>query len=61
MIFRENYRRQRNLVVKIRKESLREYFSKNCKTIDQTFWKTISPFMSDKHSKKSNIILQEHD
>ena len=59
--FHENYRRQRNLVVKIRKQSLREYFSKNCSIKDKTFWNTISPFMSDKKSKTSNIILHEND
>ena len=59
--FHEDYRRQRNLVVKIRKNSLREYFSKNCNIKDKTFWNTISPFMSDKKSKTPNIILHEDD
>ena len=57
----DEYRRQRNLVSKIRQESLQNYFSKNCDSHDKTFWKTIAPFMTDKHSKSGNIILREND
>ena len=55
-------RRQRNLVVSIRKQSLRNYFSQRCIKKDKTFWKTIFPFMTNKHSKShDNIILKEGD
>ena len=55
-------RRQRNLVVSLRKKSLRNYFSQRCIKKDKTFWKTISPFMTNKHNKSGdNIILKEGD
>ena len=55
-------RRQRNLVASLRKKSLRNYFSQRCIKKDKTFWKTISPFMTNKHNKSGdNIILKEGD
>ena len=55
-------RRQRILVVSLRKKSLRNYFSQRCIKKDKTFWKTISPFMTNKHNKSGdNIILKEGD
>ena len=60
--FWEENRRMRNKVVSIRKQSLKTYFSKNCSKQDKSFWRTVSPFMSDKSSRNgNNIILQEDD
>ena len=57
----EETRRHRNNVAKIRKSSMRIYFEKNCKTHDKQFWRTISPFMSDKKFRNGgNIILNEN-
>ena len=53
--------RHRNNVAKIRKSSMRIYFEKNCKKHDKQFWRTISPFMSDKKFRNGgNIILNEN-
>ena len=55
-------RRQRNNVVKIWKQSLKNYFGNHCKKHDKNFWKVISPFMSDKRYRNGNsIILNEND
>ena len=55
-------RRQRNLVVSLRKQSLRKYFSQRCTKKNKTVWKTISPFMTNKHTRNdNNIILREGD
>ena len=55
--FWEENRRKRNLVVSIRKKSLSEYFSKNCANKDKSFWKTISPFFSNKSVRNGNNII----
>ena len=55
-------RRMRNKVVALRKKSLATYFTKNCSNHDRQFWKTVSPFMTNKSCRNgSNIILQEND
>ena len=60
--FWEENRHMRNKVVSIRKQSLKTYFSKNCSKQDKSFWRTVSPFMSDKASRNGNdIILLEDD
>ena len=56
----EENRRQRNNVVAVRKESLKNYFAKHCAKHDKSFWKTISPFFSNKKQKSNDIILQEN-
>ena len=57
----EENRRHRNNVAKIRKSSMRIYFEKICKKHDKQFWRTISPFMSDKKFRNGgNIILNEY-
>ena len=54
-------RRHRNNFAKIKKSSMRIYFEKNCNKHDKQFWRTISPFMSDKKFRKGgNIILNEN-
>ena len=54
-------RRQQNLVVSLRKQSLRKYFSEKCANKDANFWKTISPYMTNKNSRNgNNIILREN-
>ena len=54
-------RRQGNLVVSLGKQSLRKYFSEKCSKKDKKFWKTISPFMTNKNTRnRNNIILREN-
>ena len=57
----EENRKIRNYVVKIRKMSLKNYFTKHCEKQDKNFWHTISPFMSDKkYRNDGNITLNEN-
>ena len=58
-----NYKKQRNLVVKINNECKREYFDKlNLKTTTKPFWMTCKPYFSNKHSHGgSKITLIEND
>ena len=60
----ELYRRQRNYVPKLKKQSIKHYFFERCsggpKSSD--FWPTIKPFLSSKSAKsKNDIILLETD
>ena len=57
----EENRKMRNYVVKIRKMSLKNYFTKQCEKQDKNFWHTVSPFMSDKKYRNCrNITLNEN-
>ena len=58
-----NYKKQRNLVVKINNEWKREYFDKlNVKTTAKSFWKTCKRYFSNKNSHGgSKITLIEND
>ena len=58
-----NYKKQRNLVVKINNECKREYFDKlNVKTTTKPFWKTCKSYFSNKHSHDgSKVTLVEND
>ena len=58
-----NYKKQRNLVVKINNKCKREYFDKlNVKTTNKPFWKTCRPYIQNKHSHSgSKIALIEND
>ena len=57
----EENRKMRNYVVKIRKMSLKNYFTKHCEKQDKNFWHTVSPFMSDKKYRNGgNITLNEN-
>ena len=56
----EENRRLRNHVVSLRKKSIAKYFENNCAKQDRTFWRTISPFFSDKKFRNGNhTILRE--
>lgn len=59
----ELYREQRNLVTGMRKNAIREYFTKNCKDANpKNFWSTVKPFFSEKcKSASENIILKDKD
>ena len=60
----DDYRKQRNLTTSINKQSKLTYFRERCDggPKNQSFWKTIKPFMSDKSASHDNkIILQEDD
>ena len=50
-------RRMRNKVVALRKKSLAAYFSKNCSNLGNFFWKTVSPFMTNKSSRNGAILF----
>ena len=58
-----NYKKQRNLVIKLNNECKREYFGKlNVKTTTKPFWKTCKPYFSNKHSHGgSKVTLIEND
>ena len=52
-----NYKKQRNLAVKINNECKRECFHKlNVKTATKPFWKTCKPYFSNKHSHGGSKI-----
>ena len=58
------YRKQRNLATAISKQSKLAYFRERCDggPKNQSFWRTIKPFLSDKSASfRNKIILQEGD
>ena len=60
----DNYRKQRNLVTKIKKKSMRVYFYERCAggPKSRNFWPTIKPFLSKKGADGGNeIILCENE
>ena len=60
----DDYRKQRNLTTSIDKQSELTYFRERCDggPRNQSFWRTIKPFMSDNSASLDNeIILQEDD
>ena len=58
----EAYRKQRNNVTSIRRNSMKNYFRNKCTESNKEFWKVIKPFMTDKKSYTSNVIsLKEGD
>ena len=60
----DNYRKQRNLVTKPKKQSMRVYFYERCAggPKSKDFWSTIKPFLSKKGSDGVNeVILCENE
>ena len=60
----ENFRKQRNLVVSMKRKSMNKYFIDRCvggcKSAD--FWPTIKPFLTNKGNKISkDVILKENN
>ena len=58
----EKFRKQRNLVTKLKKNSMKTYFLERCTggAKNVNFWKTVKPFFSNKcNSGDQNIILCE--
>ena len=59
----EKFRKQRNMVTKLKKNSMKTYFLERCTggTKNVNFWKTVKPFFSKKkcNSGDQNIILCE--
>ena len=56
------YKLQRNLVTSLRRQSIRNYFQERTANINNNFWKTMKPFLSEKSGKGSDdIILREGD
>lgn len=60
----ENYRKQRNLCVSIRRKNCRAYFYNHCKdgpAGGAQFWKAVKPFLSSKGGTQSgDIVLNEN-
>ena len=58
-----NFKRQRNLVNKLKRTSFRKYFEKNCNSSNNRhFWDVIKPFITDKSkSNNQNIMLYENN
>ena len=50
------YKAQRNLATNLKRASIRQYFAERCSNNSKDFWKTIQPFMSDKHENKGRHI-----
>ena len=59
----DNYRKQRNLVTKLKRQSLRCYFFERCHRGPRSkdFWPTIKPFLYKKGSKDDPTILLNED
>ena len=60
----EAYRMQRNLCTKLKRQSIRPYFSERCAggPKSKDFWPTVKPFLSNKGLLKDPvIILSEND
>ena len=60
----ENYKKQRNYVTKLRKQSIKLYFFERCSggPKSKDFWPNIKPFLSSKAAKNSaDIILMENN
>lgn len=61
----EKYRKQRNLVTKLKRNSMQIYFFERCGGGPKSkhFWPTIKPFLSSKNTAKNDaqIILNEND
>ena len=59
----ENYRRQRNLVAKLRAQAINTYFHENCRDVSKKkFWNTIKPFMSSGNKdQNARICLFENN
>ena len=61
----EKFRKQRNLVNKLKKTSLQKYFNDKCNDSNNKgkhFWQVVKPFMTNKSKANSqNITLYEND
>ena len=61
----EKYRKQRNLVNKLKKSSLQKYFQEKChkgNNKGKHFWEIVKPFMTNKNKTNSHkITLYEND
>ena len=59
----EKYRKQRNYVTKLKRQSLRVYFFERCHggPKSKDFWPTIKPFLSKKGSKDDPTIILNED
>ncbi len=56
------YRQSCNEVVRLRRESINQYFQERCKNgpDNKQFWSTIKPFMTNKGKTNTNIMLREN-
>ncbi len=63
--FKKTYRKQCNLVTKLKHQSLGWYLNKNCKNNHngdnqqtKTFWSSVSPFMSENGKHRKNYFKE---
>ena len=58
-----NFRKQRNLVTKLKRKSANQYFIERCVVGSKTkdFWSTVKPFLTNKgtHFQKDTILFEE--
>lgn len=60
----EAYRKQRNYVTKLKKQSINNYFIERCTggSKSKDFWLTVKPFLTNKGcSNQKDVILQENN
>ena len=59
----QNFRRQRNYVTKLKRQSIRHYFAERCGggTKSKYFWPTIKPFLTNKGSSGESCIQLYED
>ncbi len=57
----DRYRRQRNLVVKLRKKSKQEYLKRKCVSSGNSkeFWSAVKPLLSHKNKSTTETVLVE--
>ena len=57
------YRKQRNFVTKLHKQSIIKYTKDKCISTKNgsDFWKTVKPLISDKHRGTNSISLMENE
>jgi hypothetical protein len=57
----QKYKKQRNLVTKIKKQSIRTYFRTKCNGSNKDFWSTIKPFFNNKCTTTNDEIILRVD
>ena len=60
----QSYRKQRNLVTKLKREAIKTYFNNRCNnqtSNSKQFWDTVKPFLTNKSNHTNQISLLEND
>ena len=58
------YRKQRNLVTKLKRNAIKTYFNNKCNnqtSNNKQFWDTVKPFLTNKSNRTNQISLLEND